>query len=279
MKRRILLTLVILTALGTNASAQISKSLTSEDVQNLLTSTTYVVITNSNIVYDAVLSNAAKEVWTITPLQVEGYNFGNEDQSFLAVTRDVFEKKAEDNSYTFLTLFQGRRGARDIDNLPWVVSFPISVDDEDTEIDETLLIGLLVKSIQNHVELLKWEPSIAKKALEKLYNDNIGSLKGKTIYMLDEDINQSLDREKILNRFNGHLKLVGPDEIERLIKDKDKNAVIAYTVTGGYCYKLLIGVEDGKIYYYNRDKVNNSFLFPAGFLQSELNKLSSPFKR
>lgn len=279
MKKSIIFTLAMLLIASISATAQVDKSLTSEDVQNLLGSTTYVVTTNSNIVYDAVLSKTAKDVWTVTPIEVEDYNIGSEDQSFLVVTRDVFEKKSEDNQYLFLTLFQGRKGARSVSNLPWIVSFPISVDGEDFEIDETLLIGLLVKSIQNHVELLKWEPSIAKKTLEKLYNDNIGSLKGKTIYMMDEDFNKSLDRDKILNRFNGHLKLVGPDEIERLIKEKDKDAVIAYTVTGGYCYKLLIGVEDGKVYYYNRDKATGNLLFPKGFLQSDFNKLSAPFKK
>lgn len=276
-KSAIAIAITLLTTIG--LSAQVDKSLTSEDVQNLLGSTTHVVTTNSNIIYDAVLSKAAKEVWTVTPLEVEGHDFGNEDQSFLVITRDVFEKKPEDNSYTFLTLFQGRKGVRNITALPWVVSFPISVDDEDSEVDEAALIGLLVKSVQNHVELLKWEPSIAKKMLEKLYNDNIGSLKGKTIYMMDKDFNQSLDRDKILNRFNGHLKLVGPDEIERLIKDKDKDAVVAYTVTGGICHKLLIGVEDGKVYYYKRDKSNGTILFPKGFLQSDFNRLSAPFKK
>lgn len=278
MRKSIILTLAVLLVMSISATAQIDKSLTSEDVQNLLSSTTHVVTTNSNIVYDAVLSNEAKEIWTVTPLEVEGHDFGSDEQSFLVVTRDVFEKRAEDNQYIFLTLFQGRKGVRVVTNLPWIVSFPISVDGKDSEIDETLLIELLVKSIQNHVELLKWEPSIAKKSLDKLYNDNIGSLKGKTIYMMDEDINKSLDRDKVLNRFNGHLKLVGPDEIERLIEDKDKNAVIAFTVTGGYCYKMLIGVEDGKVYYYNRDKVSNNFMYPAGFLQNEFNKLSVPFK-
>ena len=279
MKKSIISTLVVLLAACINVSAQIDKSLTSEDVRNLLGSTTHVVTTNSNIIYDAVLSKEAKELWTATPLELKGEDFGSENQSFLVVTRDVFEKKPEDNSYTFLTLFQGRKGVRSVTSLPWIVSFPISVDDEESDVDETALIGLLVKAIQNHVELLKWEPSIAKKTLEKLYNDNIGSLKGKTIYMMDEDISSSIDRDKIINRFNGHLKLVGPDEIERLIKDKDKDAVIAHTVTGGFCYKVLIGVEDGKVYYYKRDKSNGTVLFPKGFSQSDLTRLSAPFKK
>lgn len=279
MKKNIILTLATLLFVHVSINAQVNKSLTSEDVQNLLSSTTHVVTTGSNIIYDAVLTKAVKENWTITPFDVEGYDIGNEEQSLLAITQDVFEKKPDDNNYTFLTLFQGRKGVRNISNLPWIVAFPICVEDEDSEIDQTILIGLLVKSIQNHVELLKWESSIAKKSLDKIYNDNIGSLKGKTIYMMDGDINKSIDRDKVLNRFNGHLKLVGPAEIERLIKEKEKDAVIAYTVTGGYCYKLLIGVEDGKVYYYDRSKVNG--LSPAGFFTNvnmELGKLSAPFK-
>lgn len=279
MRKSIILTLAALLFAGVNLNAQVNKSLTSEDVQNLLSSTTHVVTTGSNIIYDAVLTKAVKENWTVTPFDVEGYDIGSDEQSLLAVTQDVFEKKSEDNRYTFLTLFQGRKGVRNVSNLPWIVAFPICVEDEDSEIDQTILIDLLVKSIQNHVELLKWESSIAKKSLDKIYNDNIGSLKGKTIYMMDGDINKSVDRDKVLNRFNGHLKLVGPAEIERLITEKEKDAVIAYTVTGGYCYKLLIGVEDGKVYYYDRSKVNG--LSPAGFfanMKMELGKLAAPFK-
>ncbi len=279
MKKSIILTLAALLFVGTSSIAQVNKSLTSEDVQNLLHSTMHVVTTGSNIIYDAVLTKAAKEVWTVTPLDTESYDIGSEEQSLLAVTQDVFEKKPDDNRYVFLTLFQGRKGVRNVSSLPWIVAFPICVDDKDSEIDQTVLIALLVKSIQNHVELLKWESSIAKKSLDKLYNDNIGSLKGKTIYMMDEDISNALDRDKVLNRFNGHLKLVGPAEIERLITEKEKDAVIAYSVTGGYCYKLLIGVEDGKVYYYNRSKVTNNFIAPAGFTQMELGKLAAPFKR
>lgn len=276
MKKGIILSLVMLFTV--TVLAQQNKSLTSEDVQNLLSSTTHVVTTNSNIIYDAVLAKTAGDVWKVTPLELEGEDYGSDDQSFLAVTHDVFEKKPDDNRYIFLTLFQGRKGVRNIGSLPWIVAFPISVDEEDSEIDGSIILELLVKSVQNHVELLKWEPSIAKKPLNSLYNDNIGSLKGKTIYMMDEDISKSIDRDKMLNRFNGHLKLVGPDEIERLIREKEKNAVIAYTVTGGFCYKLLIGVEDGKVYYYNRDKANSSALFPGGFVQLDINRIAAPFK-
>ncbi len=281
MKKSIIFTLAALLFASTSIMAQVNKSLTSEDVQNLLSSTTHVVTTGSNIIYDAVLTKAAKEVWTVTPLNDDSYDTGSEEQSLLAITQDVFEKKPEDNSYLFLTLFQGRKGVRNVSSLPWVVAFPICVDDEDSEIDQTVLIGLLVKSVQNHVEILKWESSIAKKSLDKLYNDNIGSLKGKTIYMMDTDIDKNADRDKVLNRFNGHLKLVGPAEIERLITEKEKDAVIAYTVTGGYCYKLLIGVEDGKVYYYDRSKVAKNFLSRPGFFSNmgmELSELAAPFK-
>ena len=280
MKKSIILTLATLFFVSASVTAQVNKSLTSEDVQNLLHSTTHVV-PGGNIIYDAVLTKSAKETWTVTPINTESYDIGNEEQSLLAITQDVFEKRPEDNRYIFLTLFQGRKGVRNVSSLPWVVAFPICVDDEDSEIDQTVLITLLVKSIQNHVELLKWESSIAKKSLEKLYNDNIGSLKGKTIYMMDADIDKNADRDKVLNRFNGHLKLIGPAEIERLITEKEKDAVIAYTVTGGYCYKLLIGVEDGKVYYYDRSKVAKNFLSRPGFFSNmgmELSKLAAPFK-
>ena len=278
MKKSTILTLAVLFFTGISATAQVNKNLTNQDVQNFLGSTTHVVTTNSNIVYDAVLSKAAKESWTATPLSTDSYDTGSEEQSFLAITQDVFEKRSEDNRYTFLSLLQGRKGVRNVSGLPWIAAFPIGVEDEESEIDETLLIELLVKSTQYHAELLKQDVSIAKKPLGSIYNSNISLLKGKTIYMMDEDISKAIDRDKTLARFNGHLKLVGPDEIERLITEKEKDAVIAYTVTGGYSYKLLIGVEDGKIYYYDRARANNSFISPGGFTQMDISKLAAPFR-
>lgn len=279
MKKSILLTLSVLLIASTGIFAQTNKRLTGEDVSKLFASTTHVVTTNENIVFDALLKRAAREDWTITPLETEGESWGDDSQSFLLVTRDVFEKKKDDDGYLFLTLLQGRVGAKDIGNLPWIISLPISSDDYESEVDSDAMLSLLVKSIHNHVELIKAEPSKAKQSLNKLYNGNIKELADKTIYMLDEDISPKIDRDKLLSRFNGHLKLVGPAEIERVVKDKEENAVVSHTVKGGYCYKMLIDAADGTIYYYNRDRiVDGSPLYPPGFLQSDISKIAAPFK-
>ncbi len=281
MKRTItlLLTLVLSTSI---CLAQKNKKLTSEDVQNMLKSTTHVVTTGDNMIYDALLKDAAKECWKVTPLVIGDYDYGSEKQSFLMVTNDVFEDDSE-HGYESLALMQGRVGAKNVGNLPWIVSFPISSKSTPSEIDTELIVELMVMAVQNHVELIKWSPDMAKQSLNKLYNDNVGSLKGKTLYMMDEDVSVNIDREKLVNQFNGHMKLVGPAEIERLIKEKTPDAVISLTVVDKYCYKMLVGVADGKVYYYNRDKIATnkvmSNLYPAGFLQSDISKIASPFKK
>lgn len=278
MKKRSIAVLLVL-LVSASLHAQKNKALTNDDVRNFFQSTTHVVNTGDNMIQDAILLNAAKASWTVTPLATGEYDYANPQQSFLIITKDVFEKDKNHHDYRFVALLQGRKGAKnDVADLPWMVSLPLSCDSEDASVDTDLVIALLVSAIQNHVLLIKDKPELAKSSLNKLYNGNVKELAGKTIYMLSEDVSTGVNKDKLVERFDGHLKLADADEIEKHIQNKTPDVVVALATKGGFCYKMLVGVDDGRIYYYDRHKVI-TYVSPAGFLQTDISRIIAPFKK
>jgi hypothetical protein len=77
--------------------------------------------------------------------------------------------------------------------------------------------------------------------------------------------------------YKSKIRLVSRDEVEQAVIKETESTVILHKVlfeeaaTTGRCYKMLIDVNDGTIFYYNMDKVTASK--PGTILKKDFRKI------
>lgn len=280
MKKTLIIAVIVLIT-------QVSKSQTAvaphQIIEKFYKTTTCVVLTDDIFnIYNTAIKRAIKEVWTVTPykfITVDEFNkqMNNPDLSFLVLTTVYPEKNVTKFSYTMLSLVIGQKG-KHFEELPEICSFPLSYDNVDySEYDYKM--SALVKFMQNHIKLTYENPNLNNKNILKFYNKNIQKIGNKTIYFTSENLAPDVNTiSKIEKIYNGNVKIVDDDEIQKLISNKDTNALILHIVappknyTKGKCYKMIIGAADGKLYYYSSHLVSSKK--PGAFLKSDFKNMN-----
>lgn len=259
---------------------------TKEEIASFLKSKTYVVY-DENIFgsYNKAIKKAVENYWTITPVEfidVGQYNKlkGSYRNSFIIRTKVNFEKDKSRTSYTFLSVLLGSNKASSMSGMPDLISFPLSYYNVDYD-KYHYKLGAIIKFMQNHIQLLSQNPEINSKNVLAYYNKNISDLKGKTLYLIADELDNDVNTEsKIKNYYSGKVVITDAETIEKVIADKDPDAVFLHKVGPSKedaklrIYKLIMGAADGKVYYFDYHK------FKAGkagdaFLMSDFKKLGS----
>jgi hypothetical protein len=144
-------------------------------------------------------------------------------------------------------------------------------------------MGTLVRFLQNHVRLITEDPSIISQNIYKHYNENMGDLKGKTLYVVEEDLGREVNSlSKIKAVYPYKVKIVDREAIKDLIMADSEDAVVLYKVgpegkkLNARVYKTLVGVSDAKFYYFEYHKVTAKK--PDAFLASDFKKLAKAAK-
>jgi hypothetical protein len=189
----------------------------------------------------------------------------------------TFENDNTDAKYRFLHLSLGGDYLQ-MNQMPDLASVPLAYYsvEEDNYIYK---LAILVRFIQNHVMLIKEHPEIVSANVLQHYNDNMKDIKGKTLYVLEEELApevNSVARIKKIYPYN--FKIVTKDEITEAIKNRDENIVFLHKVgpegtkMDARCYKVIIGAADAKFYYFDYHKISTKR--PDGFLADDFKKLA-----
>jgi hypothetical protein len=107
----------------------------------------------------------------------------------------------------------------------------------------------------------------------------MGSVKGKTLYLTEDDLPFDLANEsKIKAIYPYEFQIVEREKIKELIMEEDENAVILHKVgpqskiIEDRVYKILMGTSDARFYYYDWHKSNKRR--PDAFLKKDFERLS-----
>jgi hypothetical protein len=191
-----------------------------------------------------------------------------------------FDDDKSKTAYTFLSCILGSTKSSSMAGMPDLISFPLSYYNVDYD-KYHYKLGAIIKFMQNHILLLKENPKISGKNALVYYNKNISDLKGKTLYVIKDELDESVNtEEKIRKYYTGKVVITDAETIEKVIHDKDPEAVFLHKVGPSKedaklrIYKLIMGASDGKLYYFDYHK------FKAGkaedaFLMSDFKKLGS----
>lgn len=256
---------------------------TKADLDHFYTTKTYVVLEENQLSdYNLEITDAVKKFWDITEyefIKMKDFPKKSEDKnaSFLYPATVSFEKDRSNTRYVFLCLSLGGDNVS-IDELRDVANIPLSYAGVDSD-HYSYKLGTLVRFLQNHVRIITQDPSIISQNVYKYYNDNMGDLKGKTLYLVEENLARDVNTvSKIKSIYPNAVKIVDQDALKELIMSKDEDAVVLYKVgpqgkkMKARVYKMLVGVADAQFYYFDYHKVNAKN--PDAFTATDFKKLA-----
>ena len=257
MKKTIFLILTISLIINLKAQKAVGNA---KDLAAFFKTTTCLVTEQDDFSpYNGIMQKAMKEFWTITPYQVISYSdfdkMKNKSQYSFIVLTTVYPDKKFDIQYNALSVVMGAPGKR-FEELPEIGSFPLTFYNQD---DWQYLnkIGSILLFLQNHIRITSENKNLNQFTILNYYKKNTPSLKNKTIYFTEDQLDKDVNTiEQIQKIYKGDVKIVESAEIEKIVYNKDENAVLAHIVTSEETtsntiksFKYLIGAFDGKLYY------------------------------
>lgn len=246
------------------------------------TKTMVVLLDNPLLEYNIVIKEVMKQEWNITDFDFITFKEFEElrfdpQYSFLYMTQVTFENDKTDARYRFLHLSLGGDYQRK-NQMPDMASIPLAYYsvDEDNYIYK---LAILVRFIQKHALLIKDRPEIVSANVFKYYNNNMDDIKAKTLYVLEEELEKSVNSTaRIKKVYPYKFKIVTKNEITEAIRNRDDNIVFLHKVgpegtkVNARCYKVIIGAADANFYYFDYHKI--SAKNPDGFLEKDFKKLA-----
>jgi hypothetical protein len=254
-----------------------------EDIKAFFNTKTMVVLLDNPLLeYNSVIKEVMEQEWTITKFEYINFEqfeeLRNDPQySFLYMSQVSFEKDKTDAKYRFLSLSLGGNYERK-DQMPDIASVPLAYYsvDEDNYIYK---LAILVRFMQQHALLVNEHPEIISSNVLQHYNDNIKDIKGKTLYLLEEELSPEVNSTTRIKKIYPYsFKIVTKDDITEAIKNRDEKVVFLHKVgpegtkIDARCYKIIIGAADANFYYFDYHKISDKN--PDGFLASDFKKLA-----
>jgi hypothetical protein len=142
-------------------------------------------------------------------------------------------------------------------------------------------LGVVLRFMQNHVQMLLENPSLLSVNIFKHYNDNIAELKGKTLFLVADELSKEINTlPKIKKVYAGDVKIVSREDIQNAIEERTPNVVFLHKVgpektrIESRCYKILIGADDAKFYYFDYHMVGDNVDNADAFLLKDLKKIA-----
>jgi len=256
---------------------------TRENLETFFKTKTLVVLDYNPLnTYDSEIMEAMENEWTLTPFEFIKYDEFEKKRkdpqySFLKLVNITYENDKLNAVYKFLNLSLGG-DYFSINQMPDIVSVPVAYNNVDED-SYNYKLGILVRFIQNHVNLINEHPEIISANIFKHYNDNKGDVKTKTLYLIAEELEPAINsRARISKIYPYNFKLVTQEEIKEAITNRDENVVFLHKVgpegtrLDARCYKVLIGAGDANFYYFDYHMINDKK--PDGFLEDDLKKIS-----
>ena len=127
--------------------------------------------------------------------------------------------------------------------------------------------------------MISENPSLTGRKYLNYYNKFIPEVHGKTILVNQSDLVPEIATiDKIKAIYRNKIEIVAEDDIVKAIENKTPNTLILHKVgpvgdkESGYCFKMLIGTDDAKMYYYNQRLIDRSN--PNGLLPADLKRLA-----
>ncbi len=258
---------------------------TVEEISQIMKTTTCVVLEEAMFSeYNAFIKKAVAESWSMTPTKfITNDEFDvmmtDPSYSFIILTQTSFDKDKSGSTYNYINLLLGKK-VKQIENMPEFCAVPLSYAGDDEDSDEFgYKLGSVLLFMQQHVKRLSESPEDKGLGFLKYYNAFVPEIADKTILVRKEDMAPSLRTIAAVKKLYPHnIQFVDSEEIKNAITEKRAGVLILHKVgpvgdkSPGYVFKMLIGTDDSKIYFYGQHKIDPKN--PNGLLESDLKRMA-----
>ncbi|MGD0581817.1 MAG: hypothetical protein ABR974_02595 [Bacteroidales bacterium] len=254
-----------------------------DEIKQFMASKTCIVLEDDPFSsFNAYVKDAVKSFWSITPyefISITEFNKRRIDPaySFIVLTQTNYEKDKTGGLFNFVNLLEGKK-VKELGDNPEICAVPLSFAGVD-DIEYGYKLGIILAFMQKHARMISEDPSLTGRRYLKYYNVNAPDVIKKTILVKVEDLAPDINSiEAIKAIYPFPVKIVSEEEIQKAIAEKTPNTLILHKVgpvgenKSGYCFKMLIGVDDAQMYYYNQHMSDSKT--PNGFLESDLKRLA-----
>ena len=256
---------------------------TQDEIKQFNASRTCVVLEDDPFSsYNIYIKEVVKDSWKLTPyefISVKDFNVRrlNPAYSFIVITQTNFDADKSHGLYNFINLLQGK-DVNLLAEMPEICAIPLSFAGV-SDMEYSYKLGPIVAFMQQHARQISEDPSLTLRKYLKFYNKNIPAIKDKTILVERDDLAPEISTiEKIRKYYAGKIEIVATDVVMSSIENKKPDTIILHKVgprgdrSSGFCFVMLLGTNDGVMYYYNLhlvDRANPNGLLPADLKQLE----------
>lgn len=217
------------------------------------------VVGSGNAFNDAVLSDAVRNSWSISPYEAcspEDFARLMTDPKYYFLVQDLDREKDDDPGIWMLRVVKGTPGAKKIRDMYEVASFPMCGGDSPTGREDAFLPAFL-DIIQSHIEnsMLSGGNSIPTSPLRKVSNEDI--------YFVPEDLCPSVPQSYVEGLARRKVLLTDISEQLEIVLNGTLPALVSYVVAPAnpsrhsVCYLMLIDARTHELYYYKRVKAGS----------------------
>lgn len=246
----------------------------------LKTKTYFVLEDNPFSESNIQLKTAAQKFWKLTPYEfISVEEFENKKKSsqcsFVSIDDVYYEYDKSSTKYKFLCVYLGGNYKNE-SQMPQLCTVPLAYADQE-ESEYAYKIGTLLIFAQNHIKIIKENPTLKKSNIVEYYNNNKGDLQTKTLLLKNNEVEKKISNEQAFKKIYPYsFKFVNQDEIEKAIDNKSPDIVFLHKVGPGKkhgyrSYQIIIGAFDAKIYFYDYHIVDNDS--PDVLLEKEVKKI------
>ena len=240
------------------------------------------VVLTGNTFYDRVFQEEVSSRWRVSP-----YEFCTLDEFealkksdkyyFLMLTQGRFKKEAEPG-IQFITLVKGGAEAeKGIDEMLEVVTAPFAAADSPSG-REVAFLPVLLDIIQQFT-LDSMDKDLSNLGGLSSYTAGINKTTDMNLIFAEEDLSKEvLATVEYMDQFS-KVAIEDADTSDENLSINAPNTIISYTVApaeptqGSFCYKMLIGTQDHKLYFFRKHRIGKTL--SAGFLPEDIRKVTA----
>lgn len=240
------------------------------------------VVVTGNPLFDNLLQGEMSSMWRISPYEfcsLDEFNAdcGNPDYYFMLLSKTRFSRETAPG-IEFLTVVKGGKEAeKGIGGMLEVCSFPVRAAQMPSgrEFD---FIPAILDIIQDYILKSMSDDRTGYSGFGK-FACGISATSGMNVVVAGSDVAGNVPAAARSKAADAGVVFVDDDEADEIMSSGDMNSVVSYTVApsspayGSYCYKMLIGAGDHRLYYFRRQRVRNED--DCGFKASELNRIGA----
>jgi len=255
---------------------------TPDEVEKFYQTKTMVVLDDNPMAeYNFVIKDFMKKEWKLTQFDyIKKSEFEEKrmdpQYSFLLINSVMFDKDKSLAKYVFLSLVLGGK-EKIVSDMPDLCPVPIAYYGVEED-HYSYKFQTILRFMQNHVEMMRKYPKMIKTNMFKFYNDSIGNVKEKTLFLIKEELAPECNTEaKIKKVYPYKFKIVTRQEVSKAIDESNPDVVFLHKVGPegtrlvARCYKILIGAADSRFYYFDYHKITSKE--PDGLLLKDLKKM------